>query len=211
MSRVKTAIRTPWFWAIVGIAVLLLINSIKNPAYLALSVNPTTGLLTGNLLDNNDRDALLARLTPTGDPDPAFGSGGVVRLDTGADEEFSRVVAAAHGRVPQGRFAVIGYGSLGGEELGFGSDLDLVFLYDAPADAQSYGARPLEAGRDEGARLVDREADVGEGGYLGNIADEASVVRQFLADHLGDRRLRLALLEQFVADLLLDRSDLVGA
>ena len=35
--------RTPWFWAIVGIAVLLLINSIKNPAYLALSVNPTTG------------------------------------------------------------------------------------------------------------------------------------------------------------------------
>ena len=30
---------------------LLLINSIKNPAYLALSVNPTTGLLTGNVLD----------------------------------------------------------------------------------------------------------------------------------------------------------------
>ncbi|MBV7473186.1 bifunctional [glutamate--ammonia ligase]-adenylyl-L-tyrosine phosphorylase/[glutamate--ammonia-ligase] adenylyltransferase [Pseudoxanthomonas sp. PXM05] len=60
-----------------------------------------------------------------------------------AEEE----VAAAHGRVPQGRFAVIGYGSLGGEELGFGSDLDLVFLYDAPADAQSDGARPLEAGR----------------------------------------------------------------
>ena len=51
MSRVKTALRTPWFWAIVGIAVLLLINSIKNPAYLALSVNPTTGLLTGNVLD----------------------------------------------------------------------------------------------------------------------------------------------------------------
>ncbi len=28
-------------------------------------------------------------------------------------------------------FAVIGYGSLGGEELGFGSDLDLVFLHDS--------------------------------------------------------------------------------
>lgn len=56
-------------------------------------------------------------------------------------------VAAAHGRVPDGRFAIIGYGSLGGEELGFGSDLDLVFLYDADSAAVSDGARPLEAGR----------------------------------------------------------------
>src|SRR5690606_35438829 len=44
-------------------------------------------------------------------------------------------------------FAILGYGSLGGEELGFGSDLDLVFLYDAPQDAQSDGARPLDAPR----------------------------------------------------------------
>ncbi|NUO78224.1 MAG: bifunctional [glutamate--ammonia ligase]-adenylyl-L-tyrosine phosphorylase/[glutamate--ammonia-ligase] adenylyltransferase [Lysobacter sp.] len=67
-----------------------------------------------------------------------------------------REVAAAHGRVPGSRFVVLGYGSLGGEELGFGSDLDLVFLYDAPrADADgvsieslhSDGARPLEAVR----------------------------------------------------------------
>lgn len=58
-------------------------------------------------------------------------------------------VAAAHGRVPGARFAVIGYGSLGGEELGFGSDLDLVFLYDAPGGehAHSDGARPIEATR----------------------------------------------------------------
>ena len=56
-------------------------------------------------------------------------------------------VTAAHGQVAGGRFAVIGYGSLGGEELGFGSDLDLVFLFDAPPDAMSGGARPLEAGR----------------------------------------------------------------
>ena len=59
----------------------------------------------------------------------------------------TRDVLAAHGRVPDGRFAVVGYGSLGGEELGFGSDLDLVFLFDAPAGAESDGARPLEAGR----------------------------------------------------------------
>ena len=56
-------------------------------------------------------------------------------------------IAAAHGRIPGGRFAVIGYGSLGGCELGFGSDLDLVFLYDADPEAMSDGARPLEAGR----------------------------------------------------------------
>ena len=56
-------------------------------------------------------------------------------------------VIAAHGEVAGGRFAVIGYGSLGGEELGFGSDLDLVFLFDAQDAAISDGARPLEAGR----------------------------------------------------------------
>ena len=55
---------------------------------------------------------------------------------------------AAHGGIiPISRFVVLGYGSLGGEELGFGSDLDLVFLYDAPHDAQSDGARALDAPR----------------------------------------------------------------
>jgi len=58
-----------------------------------------------------------------------------------------RDLEAMHGALPDARFAVIGYGSLGGEELGFGSDLDLVFLYDAPAAAQSTGARPLDAQR----------------------------------------------------------------
>lgn len=32
-------------------------------------------------------------------------------------------------------FAIIGYGKLGGKELGYASDLDLVFLYDDPAEA----------------------------------------------------------------------------
>ena len=56
-------------------------------------------------------------------------------------------VAGAHGAIAGGRFAVIGYGSLGGQELGFGSDLDLVFLYDADPSALSDGARPVEASR----------------------------------------------------------------
>src|SRR5690606_23534608 len=58
-----------------------------------------------------------------------------------------RELEAAHGGVVDAGFAVLGYGSLGGEELGFGSDLDLVFLYDAPVDAQSDGPRPLDASR----------------------------------------------------------------
>ena len=33
---------------------------------------------------------------------------------------------------PEPRFAIIGYGKLGGKELGYASDLDLVFLYDPP-------------------------------------------------------------------------------
>src|SRR5690606_3254570 len=62
-------------------------------------------------------------------------------------ELAQREMRAAHGAVANAPFAAVGYGSLGGEELGVGSDLDLVFLYDAPAGAQSDGPRPLEAQR----------------------------------------------------------------
>jgi [glutamine synthetase] adenylyltransferase / [glutamine synthetase]-adenylyl-L-tyrosine phosphorylase len=58
-----------------------------------------------------------------------------------------REMAHAHGELADARFAVLGYGSLGGEELGFGSDLDLVFLHEAPEGAQSDGRRPLDATR----------------------------------------------------------------
>lgn len=58
-----------------------------------------------------------------------------------------RALCARHGDIAGARFAVLGYGSLGGEELGVGSDLDLVFLYDAPSDAQSDGTRPLDGPR----------------------------------------------------------------
>lgn len=43
---------------------------------------------------------------------------------------------------PQQRhFLVIGYGKLGGIELGYKSDLDLVFLYDAPPNGQTVGGK----------------------------------------------------------------------
>jgi [glutamine synthetase] adenylyltransferase / [glutamine synthetase]-adenylyl-L-tyrosine phosphorylase len=52
--------------------------------------------------------------------------------------------------------AVIGYGSLGGIELGFGSDLDLVFVYDGSLAAlESNGAKPLDGARYY-ARLAQR-------------------------------------------------------
>ena len=62
-----------------------------------------------------------------------------------ADAE--REMRASHGDprradgTPAG-FAVIGYGKLGALEMGYGSDLDLVFMHDAePADADTVGGR----------------------------------------------------------------------
>ncbi len=51
MNAIKTALHKPWFWAIIGIVVLLTINTIKDPTYLSIGINPTTGMLTGNPLD----------------------------------------------------------------------------------------------------------------------------------------------------------------
>jgi len=44
-------------------------------------------------------------------------------------------------------FSVIGYGKLGGFELGFNSDLDLVFLFDAPLDSQTNGKKAIGINR----------------------------------------------------------------
>ena len=48
-------------------------------------------------------------------------------------EAVWKQLAKRHQEVP--RFAIIAYGKLGGKELGYASDLDLIFLYDDPADA----------------------------------------------------------------------------
>ncbi|HEX5960868.1 MAG TPA: bifunctional [glutamate--ammonia ligase]-adenylyl-L-tyrosine phosphorylase/[glutamate--ammonia-ligase] adenylyltransferase [Rhodanobacteraceae bacterium] len=61
-----------------------------------------------------------------------------------------RELDAQHGRLPGAGsgIAVLGYGSLGGQEIGFNSDLDLVFVYDAArGDATSDGVRPLDGAR----------------------------------------------------------------
>ena len=58
-------------------------------------------------------------------------------------------LVARHGRPPgcsddQMRFAIVAYGKLGGWELGYGSDLDIVFLHDVGA-GDTDGAQPIDA------------------------------------------------------------------
>jgi [glutamine synthetase] adenylyltransferase / [glutamine synthetase]-adenylyl-L-tyrosine phosphorylase len=49
------------------------------------------------------------------------------------EETLRATWPARQAHLPTPRFAVIAYGKLGGKELGYASDLDLVFLYDDPA------------------------------------------------------------------------------
>jgi [glutamine synthetase] adenylyltransferase / [glutamine synthetase]-adenylyl-L-tyrosine phosphorylase len=67
-----------------------------------------------------------------------------------------RELVARHGRPRHGEpaaltdsgFAVVGYGKLGGLELGYGSDLDLVFLHDSSGSHQETdGPQPLDNAR----------------------------------------------------------------
>lgn len=62
------------------------------------------------------------------------------------------LMVARHGRpLVNGRevgVTVVGYGKLGGYELGYSSDLDLVFVHDDhPPSLETDGARPIDAGR----------------------------------------------------------------
>jgi glutamate-ammonia-ligase adenylyltransferase len=50
---------------------------------------------------------------------------------------------------------VVGYGKLGGWELGYSSDLDLIFLHDCPVDVMTDGEREID-GRQFYLRLAQR-------------------------------------------------------
>lgn len=52
-------------------------------------------------------------------------------------------------------FAVIGYGKVGGIELGYGSDLDVVFVHDCPDNTYTDGAKEID-GRQFYLRLAQR-------------------------------------------------------
>ncbi len=47
----RDLIHKPFFWGIVAILALLALNVLKDPTYLALSINPNNGNLVGNLID----------------------------------------------------------------------------------------------------------------------------------------------------------------
>src|SRR5690606_33205460 len=47
----KRLVRSPLFWGAAAIVLLLALNLLKDPAYLAISVNPSNGHLVGNLVD----------------------------------------------------------------------------------------------------------------------------------------------------------------
>jgi glutamate-ammonia-ligase adenylyltransferase len=67
--------------------------------------------------------------------------GAIMALAEAATREFE----LAHGRVEGGELLILGLGRLGGRALTHASDLDLIFLFDAPEGAVSVGARPLGA------------------------------------------------------------------
>ena len=50
-AQLSTLLRKPFFWGIVAIVLLLAVNVLKDPTYLAVRVNPATGNLAGNVLD----------------------------------------------------------------------------------------------------------------------------------------------------------------
>lgn len=104
-----------------------------------------------------------------------------------------------HGHVPGGEMAVIALGKLGGRELMPESDLDLVFVYDAPEDGDaSDGPKPLmpsvyymrlaqrvigaiEALTGEG-RLYEVDSRLRPSGSKGPIASRLDGYRQYYED-----------------------------
>lgn len=47
----RNLVRKPFFWGIVAIVALLALNVLKDPGYLAITINPNNGNLVGNLID----------------------------------------------------------------------------------------------------------------------------------------------------------------
>ncbi|MEE4298841.1 MAG: bifunctional [glutamate--ammonia ligase]-adenylyl-L-tyrosine phosphorylase/[glutamate--ammonia-ligase] adenylyltransferase [Pseudomonadales bacterium] len=71
----------------------------------------------------------------------------VVRLAWDETEAQYGAPSKADGSPSGLAFGVVGYGKLGGLELGWGSDLDLVFLHDLPAKGMTHGDRSVANGQ----------------------------------------------------------------
>lgn len=88
------------------------------------------------------------------------------------------------------KFAVIGYGKLGGKELGYASDLDLVFVYDDddPAAGEVYArlAQRLNtwlSSRTSAGILFETDLRLRPNGEAGLIACPLAALREYLQHH----------------------------
>ena len=67
--------------------------------------------------------------------------GAIMALADAATAEFAQL----HGTIAGGELLILGLGRLGGRALTHASDLDLIFIFDAPEGSHSDGAKPLSA------------------------------------------------------------------
>jgi glutamate-ammonia-ligase adenylyltransferase len=67
----------------------------------------------------------------------------------------AKALAERHGTLTKGAISVVALGKLGAQEMSASSDLDLIFVYDAPENAQSKGEKRLAAS-DYYARFAQR-------------------------------------------------------
>jgi glutamate-ammonia-ligase adenylyltransferase len=65
----------------------------------------------------------------------------IVTLADATTAEFEQL----HGRIEGGELMILGLGRLGGRALTHASDLDLIFIFDAPEGSMSNGRKPLSA------------------------------------------------------------------
>lgn len=66
-------------------------------------------------------------------------------IQTAYQQMVNKFGAPQHTDDPILSFGAVAYGKLGGYELSYGSDLDLVFVYDAPAEAFTAGSKRVSA------------------------------------------------------------------
>ncbi len=119
----------------------------------------------------------------------------VATLLPATQAEFAR----RHGQIPGGAFCILALGKLGGRELSATSDLDLVFVYRAPEDAEeSDGARPLAVSHfyarfaqrylnaltapTSAGPLFDVDMRLRPAGAQGPLASSLAAFRDYLAD-----------------------------
>jgi glutamate-ammonia-ligase adenylyltransferase len=99
-----------------------------------------------------------------------------------------RLISPARDTAP--RFAIIGYGKLGGKELGYASDLDLVFLYDDPdaAAAERYARLAQRVNTwltslTAAGRLYDTDLRLRPDGMSGLLVSSLATFRNYQREH----------------------------